>query len=144
MRKAAKFKIDWLAVIRDLIIIWVVMFPGLFLIALYEAQLSQAWFAKPILYILVGSVGFAISGCIARIDRFEHLFIVAIIFWLTTFFAVLLDYTMFPFWFFGIIHILIMMGIGGGLSLIFVPNPRQQRGTVTSATPGSQNEHLRK
>ncbi|HEX9742602.1 MAG TPA: hypothetical protein VGA17_07415, partial [Nitrospiraceae bacterium] len=71
-----------------------------------------------------GTVGFAISGCLARAQRFKHLFMVATGVWLLSFVNVAMGLTALPVWAVGFLLILAMMGLGGGLSYLFVRTPK--------------------
>lgn len=74
--------------------------------------------------IFWGTVGFTISGCLAKVRRFRHLFMVAIGLWLVSFVNVAMGLTPLSAWAAGFVLILVMMGIGGGLSYLFVKTPK--------------------
>jgi len=74
--------------------------------------------------IFWGTVGFTISGCLARVQRFKHLFMVALGLWLLAFVNVAMGLTPLPVWAVGFLLILAMMGMGGGLSYLFVRAPQ--------------------
>jgi len=74
--------------------------------------------------IFWGIVGFTISGCLAKGQRFKHLFMVAVGLWLVSFVNVATGMTPLPAWAVGFVLILVMMGIGGGLSYLFVKTPK--------------------
>jgi len=77
--------------------------------------------------IFWGTVGFTISGCLAKVQRFKHLFIVAIGLWLVSFVNVAMGLTPLPVWAVGFLLILVMMGLGGGLSYLFVSTPQEEQ-----------------
>jgi len=75
--------------------------------------------------IFWGTVGFTISGCLARVQRFKHLFMVALGLWLLSSVNVVMGLTHLPVWAVGFLLILVMMGMGGGLSYLFVKSPQE-------------------
>jgi hypothetical protein len=79
--------------------------------------------------IFWGIVGFTISGCLAKGQRFKHLFMVAVGLWLVSFVNVATGMTPLPAWAVGFVLILVMMGIGGGLSYLFVKTPKPETAT---------------
>lgn len=121
--------INWIAVARDVSIVF-----GLVLVSSFAAaQLIQAQ-GEEVTALVIGlsnifwgTVGFAISGCLARIQRFKHLFIVAIGLWLISFVNVAMGLTPVQVWVAGFLLILLMMGLGGGLSYLFVRTPQEER-----------------
>ena len=71
-----------------------------------------------------GTVGFTISGCLARVQRFKHLLMVAVGLWLVSFVNVAMGLTPLLMQVAGLLLILLMMGLGGGLSYLFVRTPK--------------------
>ena len=124
--------INWIAVVRDVSIV-----VGLVLVSSFAAaQLIQAT-GEEVTALVIGlsnffwgTVGFTISGCLAKIQRFKHLLIVAIGLWLVSFVNVAMGLTPVQMWAAGFLLILVMMGMGGGLSYLFVRTPQ--------AAPSSQ------
>ena len=78
--------------------------------------------------LIFGTVGFTISGCLARTDRLRHLLMVAFAVWLTGLTNVAFELATVQQWLFGAIGILLMMGLGYAISLAFV---RPHRPEVT-------------
>jgi hypothetical protein len=85
--------------------------------------------------IFWGTVGFTISGCLARVQRFKHLFMVALGLWLLSFVNVAMGLTPLPVWVAGFLLILVMMGLGGGLSYLFVKAPKDDQPTPVAQDP---------
>jgi hypothetical protein len=118
--------VNWIAVARDVSIVF-----GLVLVSSFAAvQIVQGMGGEvtPLVIglsnIFWGTVGFTISGCLARVQRFKHLFVVAVGLWLASFVNVAMGLTPVQFWAVGFFLILLMMGLGGGLSYLFVRTPR--------------------
>ncbi len=74
--------------------------------------------------IFWGTVGFTISGCLAKVQRFKHLFMVALGLWLLSFVNVVMGLTQPQVWAVGFLLVLAMMGMGGGLSYLIVKTPK--------------------
>ncbi len=74
--------------------------------------------------IFWGTVGFTISGCLAKVQRFKHLFMVALGLWLLSFVNVVMGLTQPQVWAVGFLLVLAMMGMGGGLSYLIVKAPK--------------------
>lgn len=85
--------------------------------------------------IFWGTVGFTISGCLAGVQRFRHLFAVAVGLWLVSFVNVAMGMTPLPAWAVGFLLILLMMGLGGGLSYLFVRTPSVAPTSVEQTNP---------
>ena len=85
--------------------------------------------------IFWGTVGFTISGCLARVRRFKHLFMVALGLWLLSFVNVAMGLTPLPVWVVGFLLILVMMGLGGGLSYLFVKAPKDDQPAPVTQDP---------
>jgi hypothetical protein len=120
--------IRWIAVARDVSIV-----VGLVLASSFAAaQIIQAM-GEEVTALVIGlsnffwgTVGFTISGCLAKTERFKHLFIVAIGLWLVSFVNVVMGLTPVQFWAVGFLLVLLMMGLGGGLSYLFVRTPQAE------------------
>jgi hypothetical protein len=69
--------------------------------------------------IILGTIGFAISGCLARGARWRHLALVALGVWVALSVMFLTPGTTSVFWIGGGVLTAAMMGIGGGISYIF-------------------------
>ena len=134
--------INWIAVARDVSIVF-----GLVLASSFAAaQIVQAMGAEvtPLVIglsnIFWGTVGFPISGCLTTVQRFKHLFIVAIGLWLVSFVNVAMGLTPLPVWAVGFLLILVMMGLGGGLSYLFVRTPSVVPTSVEQTNPAEGSE----
>ena len=107
-------------IIRDVVIIVALTAFGGFVIGLTGALASQGGMLAIVASnLLLGTVGFVISGCLARDNRWRHLAYVAVGVWLFGLVNVL-------FFGFGIIQWCLssiavgsMMGVGGALSYVF-------------------------
>jgi nitrate reductase NapE component len=70
--------------------------------------------------ILLGTVGFVISGCLAKTRRFQHLWVVVLFVWLTSLVNAFFGAFGFTQWLLSILLIIPMMLAGGGISFLFV------------------------
>ena len=107
-------------ILRDIVIIVALTFIGGFVIGLAVAPTSsRGMLAIAASNLLLGTVGFVISGCLAVRNRWRHLPYVGLGVWL----AGLMNVLFFGFgivqWFFSIIAVALMMGIGGAISYVF-------------------------
>ena len=114
----------WKAVIRDIIIIWILTGIGGFIIGIATAGSELPMAAIALSNLLLGIIGFCISGCLIADNRWKHLIIVAVFVWLTSIVNIFIGATTYSNWRLSILFILIMMAIGCGLSFLFV-KPRQ-------------------
>jgi len=110
----------WKAIVRDVIIIWIITGIGGFVIGIATAGSRLPILAIAVSNILLGIVGFCISGCMIKDNRWKHLTIVALLVWLTSIVNTIFGPFSLSNWFFGIALLFVMMAIGGGLSFIFV------------------------
>ena len=108
------------AVARDVAILWVLTLVGGFVAGVAGAGPGTPRFVAALFVsnTLLGIIGFIISGCLVGGRRWKHLFVVALILWLTGLVNMLSGVTFIQ-WVFGIVAILIFMGIGGGISYLF-------------------------
>ena len=121
---------NWLKVFRDVAAIWVLCAVGQLVVIAIWGGVGLAHIVASFVFPVIG---FTVSGCLARVDRFEHLFHVALFLWMTGLINVFLrtnDFVSFGknfgIWF------LIVMGAGGALSLIFVRRTKRVEGTSPS------------
>ena len=136
--------LNFLAIARDVSIVFALVVVSSFA----AAQIIQAMGeeATPLVIglsnIFWGTVGFTISGCLARVQRFKHLFMVALGVWLLSFVNVAMGLTRLPVWAAGSLLILAMMGMGGGLSYLFVRAPDAHEPTAVdqAGPPGEGSE----
>jgi hypothetical protein len=68
---------------------------------------------------LLGTVAFAIVGCLAPPERWRHLGFVAIGAWLASLINVVFFGVTVPQWIFGAIFMAVLMGFGGAISYVF-------------------------
>jgi hypothetical protein len=113
------------AVIRDVLIIFALTFLSGFVIGLSGARHGQQY----LLAIAAGNllfmvIGFTISGALAKTARFKHLIQVALGVWLLGLLNLVIGSATIAQWAIGIVFILVAMGIGGGLSFLFVKGPK--------------------
>lgn len=135
--------INWIAVSRDVSIV-----VGLVLVSSFAAaQFIQAT-GEEVTALVIGlsnffwgTVGFTISGCLIKTQRFKHLFIVAFGLWLVSFVNVAMGLTQVQVWVAGFLLILTMMGLGGGLSYLFVrtPSPGQPASDGQTNPPAGES-----
>ena len=118
--------IRWKALIRDAVIIFVLTGLGGFVIGLASAGSDLPMAAVGVSNIIFMIVGFTISGCIVRRQRFRHLLHVALAVWLLGAFNMLFPAIGLVQWLASIIVIAVSMLIGGGISHIFVKAPEEQ------------------
>lgn len=112
---------DWKMVIRDAIIILCLIFIGTFIfVAILGAAGAQKLPVNAIAAsnILLGGIGFTISGLSTKANRFTHMLKVAFGVWLIGSMNVVFFQTTVEQWFSSIFFILIMMAIGGGISYL--------------------------
>jgi hypothetical protein len=107
-------------IIRDVVIIVALTAIGGFVIGLTGALTSQrGMLAIMASNLLLGTVGFVISGCLARGNRWRHLAYVAVGVWLFGLINVLFFGFGIVQWFFSSIAVGLMMGLGGAVSYAF-------------------------
>jgi len=114
----------WRAIIRDVIIIWILTALAGFVVGVTGVGGDRYILGIALANLIFGTVGFCISGCLAKSNRWKHLSIVAVFVWLVGFINVIIIPVTIVSWFSGIIFIFIMMGIGGSLSYIFVKSTK--------------------
>lgn len=112
----------WKAIVRDVVIIWLLTAIGGFILGVaisITGRSAVAMVAVGLSNIFFGIIGFCISGCMIKDQRWNHLIIVALFVWLTSIINILFRSISLIQWLISIIVILIMMAAGGGLSFIF-------------------------
>lgn len=111
--------LNWKHIGRDVAIIFILTAIGGFIIGMVNAfsggPLSIVWLA--VSNLIFGSAGFAYSAYKVSAHRWAHLVAVAIGVWILSLMNPLLGLTTFTDWLFGIIAILLFMGIGGGIGI---------------------------
>ncbi len=117
--------IEWKGVARDVGIVFMLTFLGGLVVG-FTASLTGAETnitAIALSNIVFGTVGFTISGCIVKLNRFKHLSQVALGVWLLSLINVAFGLVDIQQWLASILSVLLMMGLGGGLSYLFVRTP---------------------
>jgi hypothetical protein len=114
-------------ILRDVAIIVALTFIGGFVIGLSGAPSSpRTMLAIAASNILLGTIGFVISGCLAAGNRWRHLAYVGLGVWLAGLINVLFFGISIVVWFFSIIAVALMMGAGGAISYIFKRDTKPQ------------------
>jgi hypothetical protein len=113
--------VSWVAVMRDIGIIFALTFVGGFVIGFGSAFAGQETpgLLVGLSNVFFGSVGFAISYLWATNNRWQHLFAVALGTWVLSLVNVLLGFGTILTWSLAIIPILIMMGLGSAVGSAF-------------------------
>ncbi|TFI54714.1 hypothetical protein BLD44_008600 [Mastigocladus laminosus UU774] len=114
-----------MAIIRDVVLLNVFTFLVGYFLAMTIPSLSfeEAIPLIGLINIIIITLAFFIMGCAARINRFQHLRNVAILVWLGSIVNIyILPGANFLTWLASGIFIFIAMLVGGGLSLLVVPN----------------------
>ena len=121
--------LDWKALARDVGIVFVLTFLGGLVVG-FTSSLTGVEvniLAIALSNIVFGTVGFTISGCIVKTNRFRHLYQVALGVWLLSFINVAFGMVDIQRWLVSILSVLLMMGMGGGLSYLFVRTPPESK-----------------
>jgi hypothetical protein len=107
-------------ILRDIVIIVALTFIGGFVIGLAADPTStRGMLAIAASNLLLGTVGFVISGCLAVGSRRRHLAFVGLGVWIAGLMNVLLFGFGFIQWFLGFFAVALMMGVGGAISYLF-------------------------
>src|SRR5438046_1609746 len=106
-------------ILRDVLIVVALTFIGGFVIGLAEPSSSRRMLAIAASNVLFGTVGFAISGCLAVGNRWLHLAYVGLGAWLVGLMNVLFFGLSIVQWLFSIFGVGLMMGVGGAISYVF-------------------------
>lgn len=111
-------------VIKDALIIFILTAIGGFIIGVCKALLGISaenyLIAIGLSNVFFSIVGFLISAVKVKKSRFKHLFKVSFIVWILSSVNIILGYANVLQWCLSAVVILVSMGIGGGLSYIFV------------------------
>jgi hypothetical protein len=119
-------------VARDVAIVYSLTFLAGTVIGLSGAEHGARYrLAVAAANVIFSIVGFAISGAIAKTDRFDHLFQVAIGVWLLGLLNVLITSTTFFQWLLSFLMIMVTMGLGGLVSFVFVRKPEADGDVAT-------------
>lgn len=113
---------NWPAIARDTLIVFALTFAGTFLAGMVGPQDPESkLYTLAAVNLVFTAVGFAISGAMAKFDRFSHLWKVALALWLVGLVNVLLVGAAMSQWVMSLAFILVAMGIGGAASYLFTP-----------------------
>jgi hypothetical protein len=114
--KALSFR----AIARDVGILWGLTLAGGIIVGAsgFRSDPSLYKIASTISSVLLCTIGFTIVGCLVGPRRWNHLFVVTAILWLTDILNLLLGVTLRQ-WILFLPIIFILMGVGGGISYIF-------------------------
>ena len=124
--------LDWKGVARDVGIVFVLTFLGGLVVGFTTSLMGAEVniLAIALSNIIFGTVGFTISGCIVKTNRFKHLYQVALGVWLLSLINVAFGMVDIQQWLVSILSVLLMMGMGGGLSYLFVRTPKAESATL--------------
>jgi len=118
-------------ILRDIAILIVLTFAGGFVIGLAFSvsggpkNVSAMQLAIAVSNLLLSTIGFTISGSLARGPRWRHLAIVALGVWVFSLVNVFVTGMTFTRWILAGTFIAVTMGVGGGLSYIFKRSDRR-------------------
>jgi hypothetical protein len=113
---------NWTAIVRDTLIVFALTFVGTFVAGLVGPQDPESkLYTLATVNLAFTAMGFAISGVLARFDRFSHLLKVAVALWLVGLVNVLLVGASLGQWALSLVFILVAMGIGGAASYLITP-----------------------
>jgi FtsH-binding integral membrane protein len=131
--------VAWKSVARDVGIVFVLTFLGGLVVgfttSMAGAEVNVV--AIALSNIVFGTVGFTISGCIVKSNRFKHLYQVALGVWLLSLINVAFGVVDIQQWLVSILSVLLMMGMGGGLSYLFVRTPKIDQLPSSGRNPSS-------
>jgi len=137
---------NWKAVVRDVLIVWILTALGGFVIGLTAGVVGRGAISPPQLQTVVGIsnflfgiVAFTIVGALAKINRFRHLLIVALWTWILSIANIFVMGITFVQWLGASIFLLIVMAIGGLTSFLFVRPPKGPDATSGDAS-AARNE----
>ena len=116
---AGQNRSNWKTVTRDAVLIYILTFLVGFVIGLTGPSPESFALAALAGFIIFLTIGFFISGCIVKNNRFQHLLKVALLLWIFSLANLALGATMFN-WFVAGILMSIPMAIGGGASFLLV------------------------
>ena len=113
---------NWTAIVRDTLIVFALTFVGTFVAGLVGPQDPESkLYTLATVNLAFTAMGFAISGVLARFDRFSHLWKVALALWVVGLANVLLVGASLGQWVLSLVFILVAMGIGGAASYLITP-----------------------
>jgi len=121
-------EVNWKLVARDTLILWCFtalggMVVGFALGLMGAAQSPKAMIAIGFSNLVLGIVGFAIVGALAKANRFRHLLVVTIAVWITSLVNVPIFGVGIGHWALSLLFLLLIMLVGGGISLLLTARP---------------------
>ncbi|MGQ0700097.1 MAG: hypothetical protein ACT4PZ_17860 [Panacagrimonas sp.] len=124
---------NWKAVARDVLIVMGLTFFGGIPIGFLATSLGAKDSPNMLLAIALSNflfalIGFTVAGCLARTNRFRHLLVVTVIVWVLSIANVFLLHAPLINWFYSLPFLLLVMGLGGAVSFLFVKKPTQTDG----------------
>lgn len=120
--------IRWKALFRDTLVIFILTGLVGFVLAYAAKGTPVPMDAIALGNIIFMTVGFTISGGMAKDDRFQHLSGVAISVWLFSLVNLFIAPVRFTDWLWGVIPVIIAMVVGGLLSFLFSrPTPIEEK-----------------
>jgi len=120
--------VNWKLIARDTLILWCFTALGGVAVGfafgvMGAAQSPKSLIAIGVSNLLFGIVGFTIVGALAKVNRFRHLLIVAVATWITSLTNVFVFGVGFGQWALSLLFLLVIMLIGGGISLLLTARP---------------------
>src|SRR2546425_9921420 len=111
---------------RDVAIVWGLTFLGGFVAGLTGVKHDphRLTMVLALSNLFFGTLGFTISGYLAPRPRWNHLAYVALGTWLTSLINVVFFHVKLRQWLSAALIMLIIMGLGGGLSYVFKKDPK--------------------
>src|SRR5438067_10287880 len=113
-------RINWRAVVRDAVLIYLLTFLGGFVLGFSGIRVAE----NPTVYRLVSSflsvVALTISACIMKSNRLRHLFLVVVAVWIIASTNIPLGFETFSSWFGSIVYFAILALVAWGLSYVFL------------------------
>lgn len=105
-------------VVRDVIMLWVLTALGGFFVGFFGRQAGWGIMAVAVSNLIMGTIGFTISGCLVGGQRWPHLLKVMLIVWLTGLINLHFGVTLIQ-WVLSVIALGLVMLVGGGISYLF-------------------------
>ena len=118
---SAKAPLRFGLIARDVAIVWGLTFLGGFVVGLTGGKhgAHQVTMVLALSNLFFGTLGFTIAGYLAPHPRWNHLAYVALGAWLTSLVNVAFFHVKVTQWMTGGFFMLVIMGVGGGLSYLF-------------------------
>ena len=112
--------INWRAVVRDAVLIYLLIFLGGFVLGFSGIRVAE----HPTVYRLMGNfltvVALTISACIMKSNRLRHLLLVVVAVWIIASTNIPLGFKTFASWFGSIVYFAILALLAWGLSYVFL------------------------